>query len=123
MQEDKGNEEREGEVDGEQQTRTTPTTEKRHYEQTSSGHSRVFSCCSRECSHASGFAATLNMLLCLSLCIRFITSSVVSCSHRFTYSLVCAFFEDFADPDTWKTGLFEVLTLHTPSVAVDRRQL
>ena len=54
MQEDEGNEEREGEVDGEQQTRTTLTTEKRHYEQTSSGFSRVFSCCSRECSHASG---------------------------------------------------------------------
>ena len=68
------------------------------------------------------FAATLNMLLCLSLCIRVITSLVVNVP---TYSLF-----------TWKwiawrfcgiphceNGSFEVLSLRTPLVAADRRQL
>ena len=72
-----------------QQTMTTPTTKNRHYEQTSSGHSRVFSCCSRECSHPV-------------------------CENSSA---------DVVDSHTAKTGSFEVLSLHPPSVTVDRGQL
>ena len=37
------------------QTRTTVTTKKRQStKQTNTGHSRIFSCCTRACSHASG---------------------------------------------------------------------
>ena len=72
-----------------QPTRTTLTTKKRHYKQTSSAVVQstvptrlqlVFSLVST----CFTFAATLNMLLCLSLCIRVINSLVVNVH---TYSL------------------------------------
>ena len=66
-----------------QQTKTTLTTKKGHYRQTNQGHSRVFGCCSWVCT-CFRFAATSNILLCLSLCIRVTSSIVVNVP---TYSL------------------------------------
>ena len=67
----------------EQQTKTTLTTKKRHYKQTSSPVvlSTVLTRLQLVFSWVSpGFriASTLNMLLCLSLCIRVITSLAVN---------------------------------------------
>ena len=72
-----------------QQTRTTLTTKKRHYKQTSSAVSQSTALTSLQLvfswvSTCFRFAATLNMLLCLSLCIRVINSLVVNVP---TYSL------------------------------------
>ena len=92
-----------------QQTRTTPTTKKRHYKQTSSavfqstaltGLQLVFSWVST----CFRFAATLNMLLCLSLCIRVINSLVVNVPH-IHFSPVREFLADFVDSHTAKSGL------------------
>ena len=92
-----------------QQTRTTLTTKKRHCKQTSSAvvHSTALTSQQLMFSWVSTcfrFAATLNMLLCLSLCIRVNTSLVVKCSHIFTFHLY-EFLADFADSHTAKTGL------------------
>ena len=100
-----------------QQTRTTLTTKKRHCKQTSSAvvHSTALTSLQLLFSWVSTcfrFAATLNMLLCLSLCIRVITSLVVNVP---TYSLLtCSeFLADFVDSHTAKTGLLRCC-LYTP---------
>ena len=84
-----------------QQTRTTPTTKKRPYKQTSSAVVQSTALTSLQLvfswvSTCFRFAATLNMLLCLSLCIRVITSLV---------SPVREFLADFVNSHTAKTGL------------------
>ena len=109
-----------------QQTRTT-TTKKRHCTQTSSAvvHSTALTSLQLMFSWVSTcfrFAATLNMLLCLSLCIRVITSLVVNVP---TYSLFTCMWIPcrFCRFSHCENGSFEVFSLHTPSVTVDRRQL
>ena len=95
-----------------QQTRTTLTTKKRHYKQTSSGHSRVFSCCSRECSHASGLRPHST---CCCAC-RYASCHYFTCCQMFPhihFSPVCEFFADFVDSHTAKTGLLRCC-LYTP---------
>ena len=75
-----------------QQTKTTLTTKKRHCKQTSSAVVQSTALTSLQLmfswvSTCFRFAATINMLLCLSLCIRVNTSLVVNCSHIFTFHL------------------------------------
>ena len=101
-----------------QQTRTTLTTKNRHYKQTSSAVVQSTALTSLQLlfswvSTCFRFAATLNMLLCLSLCIRVITSLVVNCSSVFPFSPVCEFLADFSDSHTAKTGLLSCC-LYTP---------
>ena len=98
-----------------QQTRTTLTTKKRHYKQTNSAvvHSTALTSLQLMFSWVSTcfkFAATLNLLLCLS-CIRVNTSLVVNCSQKFTFHLyvnslqICRF-------SHCENGSFEVLSFH-----------
>ena len=96
-----------------QQTRTT---EKRHHRQTRSGHSRAFSCCSRECSHASCLRPRLQMLLCLSLCFR-ITDSIVF--NVPTYSFYTCMWNS-CNYSHFENGSFEVLSLHCSERFLDR---
>ena len=96
-----------------QLTKKTVTTEKRHYRQTSSGHSRVFGCCSRECSHASSLRPHLNMLLCLSLC--FVSSlQLFSMFLYIHFSPVCEF---LVIVHTLKTGLLRCCLYRIQGIA------
>ena len=103
------------------QTRTTlrDTTEQTNKRRALTSLQLVYSCvftCFR-------FASTLNMLLCL-LFSAFV--SLTQSSSIFPYidfSPVCEFLAIPCNCSHCKNGSFEVLSLHTPSVTVDRRQL
>ena len=95
-----------------QQTRTTQTTEKKHYRQSSSGHSRFFSCCSREFLHASGLRP--HCTCCCACRSAFVSSlHLLSMFPHIHFSPVCEFLADFVDSHTAKTGLLRCC-LYTP---------
>ena len=110
-----------------QQTRTTLTTKKQHYKQTS------FICGLIHSAHETSVVVLVGFYM-LQVCghikhvvvlvalLHVFTSLVVNCSHIFTFSLVCEFLADFVDCHTAKTGLGRCC-LYSPSIAVDRRQL
>ena len=100
-----------------QQTRTTLTTKKRHYKQTSSAVVQSTALTSLQLvfswvSTCFRFAATLNILLCLSLCIRVYNQfTCCQCSHIFT--ITCTWIPcRFCRFSHCENGSFEVLSLH-----------
>ena len=92
-----------------QQTRTSLTTKKRLYQQSSSAVVQSTALKSLQLlflwvSTCFRFAATLNMFLCLSLCFVSLIQSP-SVFARIHFSPVCEFLADFVDSHTAKTGL------------------
>ena len=87
-----------------QQTTATLNTNNIHYK-TSSGHSRVFSCCSGGCSHASGLRTHVSCCCDCPLCIRVITPLVVNVPTYSLFNLYVNSLQIFVDSHIAKTGL------------------
>ena len=94
-----------------QQTRTTLTTKKKHYKQTS------FICGSIHSARMLQVCGHIKHVVVLVALLRVLTSLVVNCSHIFTFHLYVNFFTDFVDCHTAKTGLLRCLSLHLPDLA------